>query len=46
MGDMILALICIISILGALWAFGLAFRHHWHLIAHELLAPPEGDKPE
>lgn len=38
MGDLILALVCIASGLGAATAFGMAFRHHWHLISH-------GDQP-
>jgi len=44
MGDIILALICIASGLGTASAFGMAFRHHWQLIAHD--QPPETKKPE
>lgn len=41
MGDLILALVSIASLGGAVTALGLAFRHHWHLLIHDLLPPPE-----
>ena len=45
MGDLALALVSVASLVGALTALGLAFRHHVHLITHDLL-PPEVDGPE
>lgn len=39
MGDMILALVCIASGLGAATGFGLAFRHHWQIVMHEQQQP-------
>ena len=41
MGDLVLALVSIASLLGAATALGFAFRHHVQLLSHDLLPPPE-----
>ncbi len=46
MGDMILALVSIVSGLGAAAALGMAFRHHWLLLTHDQQSPPEIERPE
>jgi hypothetical protein len=38
---MILALVCIASGLGAATAFGIAFRHHLHLLVGDQQHPPK-----
>lgn len=41
MGDTVLALICVASILGAATSFGFAFRHHLQLLTHDQQRPPK-----
>ncbi|WP_298165416.1 hypothetical protein [Novosphingobium sp.] len=41
MGDLVLVLVSIASLGSAATALGLAFRHHWQLLMHDLTRPPE-----
>ena len=46
MGDLVFALVSIVSLGAAATALGLAFRHHAALLVHEVLPPAQNDKAE
>lgn len=39
MADTLLVLITLASLGGAIAAFGLALRHHWHIVVHDSSTP-------